>query len=267
MKVTETLRKAIHTHYAKVAQGNTQGCCGGGGCCGPAASAGEAARQIGYTQSDLGSIPDAANMGLGCGNPLALAALRTGETVLDLGCGGGLDCFLASPQVGDSGRVIGVDMTPEMIALARKNMLKGQYANVEFRLGEIENLPVADGIADVAISNCVINLSMDKQQVFREIYRVLKPGGRLCVSDVVALAPMPEAVRRDAALVAGCIGGAEQADALRAMLQAAGFADIKLEPKAQSREIIRSWGFAGNPDDYTASCDIRASKPAAPKIV
>jgi arsenite methyltransferase len=257
------LRGAIRTNYAKVARGSSAGCCGGG-CCGTdtQGSPAEIARALGYEQSDVSGVPAGANMGLGCGNPLSMASLQKGETVLDLGCGGGFDCFLASQRVGDSGRVIGVDMTPEMIELARDNAEKGGYANVEFRLGEIETLPVADGCVDVILSNCVINLATDKRRVYREAYRALKPGGRLSISDVLAIRPLPEAVRDDLSMISGCIGGAELAENIREMLGDAGFADIVLKPLEHSRAIIGGWNFKGNPEDYVASYEIRARKPS-----
>ena len=262
MDKKEVLRGVIRTNYAKVARGSARGCCGGGcSCDGVPVSAGEAAQKIGYTQIDLDGVPEGANMGLGCGNPLALASLKEGETVLDLGCGGGFDCFLARRQVGESGRVIGVDMTPDMIALARGNAEKSGYNNIEFRLGEIEHLPVADEEVDVILSNCVINLAQDKRQVFLEAFRVLKPGGRLSISDVVAEKPLPEEIKQDSALVSGCIGGAEYVENIRAMLQAAGFCGIALKPKEQSREIIQSWGFGWNAQDCVASYEIQARKP------
>jgi len=205
-------------------------------------------------------------MSLGCGNPLALASLAEGETVLDLGCGGGFDCFLASPRVGRSGHVIGVDMTPEMIALARSNAANQEYANVEFRLGEIENLPVADSTVDVIVSNCVINLALDKRRVFREAYRVLKPGGRLAISDVVAVQPLPDSVKQDVSMISGCIGGAELADDIHTMLEQSGFENVVVKPREQSRAIIQSWGFSGTPEDYVASCDIQAWKPENRRI-
>lgn len=258
----EDIRSAIRKNYAEVAKsGSTGGCCAGGCCCsGAPADIQESAKKLGYTEADFLNIPKDANMGLGCGNPIAIAELKEGETVLDLGCGGGFDCFLASRRIGATGFVIGVDMTPDMITLARKNAEQGGYTNVSFRLGEIEHLPVADGSVDVIISNCVINLSLDKEQVFKETHRVLKPGGRLSISDVVATAKMPEKVRRDLQLVACCIGGAEHVDDVRKMLKNAGFNDIRLTPKENSREIIKSWGFGNNVEDYVASYTIEAFK-------
>jgi SAM-dependent methyltransferase len=203
-------------------------------------------------------------MGLGCGNPLAIASLKEGETVLDLGSGGGFDCFLARGQVGTAGSVIGVDMTPEMIALARKNARKLGYSNVEFRLGEIEHLPVADGSVDVVISNCVINLSLNKAQVFREAFRVLRLGGRLSVSDVVAIADIPKDIRQDLGMISGCIGGAEQAGDLRVMLTNAGFTGIKMAPKDNSAEIVKGWVPESGIEAYVASYTIEAVKGPAP---
>jgi ubiquinone/menaquinone biosynthesis C-methylase UbiE len=200
-------------------------------------------------------------MGLGCGNPQAIASLRPGETVLDLGCGGGFDCFLAAKAVGESGRVIGVDMTPEMISKARQNAVKAGVSNVEFRLGEIENLPVADNSVDVIISNCVINLSPDKARVYKEAFRVLKRRGRLAISDIVATAPLPEEVKRDLALYAACVAGAAQMDDLRAMLRQAGFIRIRVTPKDRSRELIRGWAPGRNLEDFIVSANIEAVKP------
>ena len=258
----EDVRDAIRKNYAEVAKsGSTRGCCAGGCCCsGAPVDIEYSAKKLGYTEADLLNIPKDANMGLGCGNPIAIAELKEGETVLDLGCGGGFDCFLASRRVGATGFVIGVDMTPDMITLARKNAEEGGYTRVDFRLGEIEHLPAADKSVDVIISNCVINLSLDKEQVFKETFRVLKPGGRLSVSDVVATAHIPEKVRRDMKLVACCIGGAEHVDDVRTMLKNVGFTDIRLTTKENSREIIKSWGFGKNIEDYVASFIIEAKK-------
>lgn len=200
-------------------------------------------------------------MGLGCGNPQAIAALKAGEIVLDLGSGGGFDCFLAARQVGDTGHVIGVDMTPEMITKARANADQGNYRNVEFRLAEIENLPVADGSVDVIISNCVINLAPDKPRVFSEAYRVLKPGGRLAISDVVASAELPQEVREDMALYAGCMAGASAVPEVERMLAEAGFTGIHVTPKDESRSFIREWVPGSDISDYIVSAAIEAVKP------
>jgi ubiquinone/menaquinone biosynthesis C-methylase UbiE len=217
--------------------------------------------QIGYSPEELQAVPAAADLGLGCGNPQAIAALQPGETVLDLGSGGGFDCFLAARQVGPDGRVIGVDMTAEMVAKARNNAQEADYNNVEFRLGEIEHLPVADGSVDVILSNCVINLSPDKPQVFREAFRVLRPGGRLAISDVVATAPMPEAVRSDLALYAGCLAGAATIEELETALRSAGFDQIRIQPKEESRHFIRDWAPGRGIEDYLVSAGIEAVKP------
>ena len=206
-------------------------------------------------------MPVGADLGLGCGNPQAIAALQPGESVLDLGSGAGFDCFLAVRQVGESGRVIGVDMTAEMVAKARENAGEAGYVNVEFRLGEIEHLPVADASVDVIISNCVINLSPDKGQVFREAFRVLRPGGRLAISDVVATAPMPEEMRKDLALYAGCLAGAAAIDHLEAMLRETGFHQIRIQPKDESRQFIREWVPGRNIEDFIVSATIEAVKP------
>ncbi len=225
MKEEET-KKAVRESYARVAkQGNS--CCGPvSSCCGSTDLAHDISRQIGYTEEELRAVPEGANLGLGCGNPLALASLREGETVLDLGSGAGFDCFLAAGIVGETGRVIGVDMTPEMIEKARQNARKGDYTNVEFRLGEIENLPVADNSVDVIISNCVINLAPDKRRVFAEAFRVLKPGGRLMVSDMVVLRELPEVIRNSIEAYVGCISGAIMRDEYLRIIEAVGFQEV-----------------------------------------
>jgi SAM-dependent methyltransferase len=217
----EKARKIVREGYAKVARkGST--------CCGS-----ESSKEIGYTEEELIAVPEgAANMGLGCGNPVALASLKQGETVLDLGSGGGLDCFLAAKKVGEKGKVIGVDMTPEMIDRARDNAKKSKYKNVEFRLGEIENLPVADNTADVVISNCVINLSPNKKRVFQETFRVLKPGGRLMISDIVLLKQLPEAIRENVEAYIGCVSGAVMKDDYLALIEKAGFEHVKVVEEA-----------------------------------
>jgi ubiquinone/menaquinone biosynthesis C-methylase UbiE len=219
---------------------------------------------MGYSKEDLASVPESANMGLGCGNPVALASLKPGETVVDLGSGGGFDCFLAAKQAGDTGRVIGVDMTPDMVSKARKNAVKMEMSNVDFRLGEIENLPVADNSADIIMSNCVINLSPDKLGVYHEAFRILKPGGRLSISDVLATATLPDEIQKDLALVAACVGGAATIDDTVKLLEQAGFQDIKIRPNDESRELIRQWdpSKSENAVDYVVSAYIEAIKPS-----
>lgn len=255
------LKGFISKKYASIAlKKPAAGCCSSSCCCGGEVDARKEALKLGYSEADLASIPNDANMGLGCGNPVVTASLKTGETVLDLGCGGGMDCFLSRAKVGETGYVIGVDMTPEMVALARKNVEKSGYKNIDIRLGEIEHLPVADSSVDVIISNCVINLSLDKQQVLNEAHRVLKAGGRLCVSDIVATCELPDQIKRDVELLAGCVAGAELIDNLRLMLESAGFRNINLYPKEESREIIDSWTPGKNVSDYVASYIIEAIK-------
>ena len=223
------VRKAVRDGYAQVALGTNRSCCGGpSSCCGSGNAVQTIGEMIGYSREQMAAVPEGSNLGLGCGNPVALASLREGETVLDLGSGAGFDCFLAAKAVGDTGRVIVVDMTPEMLAKARENAAKAGYRNVEFRLGEIEHLPVADASVDVILSNCVINLSPEKPQVFVEAYRVLKPGGRLTVSDVVLLKPLPQRLAGSAAAYLGCVAGASlKADYLN-MLYKAGFTDVRV---------------------------------------
>jgi len=260
------IRRAVRDSYAQVAEASEQGegCGEAGGCCGVASDAAINAlvsTRLGYAETDLQSVPAGADMGLGCGNPRALASLKPGETVLDLGSGGGFDAFLAAREVGEQGRVIGVDMTPAMITKARANAERGQYTNVAFRLGEIEHLPVADASVDVIISNCVINLSPDEAQVFREACRVLRPGGRLAVSDVVASAELPEHLRDDPALYAGCMAGASRIDRLEAMIRAAGFEGVRIAPKDESRSFIKDWAPGRGVEDYLVSATIEAFKP------
>lgn len=264
----DALRQQVREAYAEVARasdaGQASGCATS--CCGTSDDAAIntlISTRLGYSTADLAAVPSGADMGLGCGNPKAIAALRPGETVVDLGAGGGFDCFLAAREVGAQGRVIGVDMTPDMVSKARANAVKGRFDNVEFRLGEIEHLPVADGTADVVISNCVINLSPDKAQVFRDAFRVLKPGGRLAISDVVATAELPEAMRQDAALIAGCMGNASLIADLEAMMRAAGFAQIRIEPKDESKAFIADWAPGRNVTDYVVAATIEAVKPGA----
>ena len=218
---------------------------------------------MGYSKEDLAGVIEGANMGLGCGNPVALASLKPGETVVDLGSGGGFDCVLAAKQVGQSGQVIGVDMTPEMISKARENAKQMGTRNVEFRLGEIEHLPVADNRADLIMSNCVINLSPDKRQVYREAYRILKPGGRLSISDVLATAPLPAKIRKNLALVAACVGGAATIDDTKEMLADTGFQNIKISAHDKSRDLTRAWEPDKNDNalDYVVSAYIEAIKP------
>lgn len=258
----DSVRQAVRQQYGRVAAG-AAGCGSGQGCCdAPMADASVVSQILGYTAEDVSSAPSGANMGLGCGNPQAIANLKPGETALDLGSGGGFDCFLAARQVGDAGRVIGVDMTPEMVSKARRNAEKGGYRNVEFRLGEIESLPVADEMVDVIISNCVINLSPDKSRVFAEAYRVLKPGGRLAISDIVAFAELPEDIRRDMALYTGCMAGASMVSEVEAMLLSAGFKQVGVAPKDESKSFISDWAPGTPITDYVVSATIEAVKPA-----
>lgn len=231
-------------------------------CCGPAPGVEAKARRMGYSDAEIAAVSEGANLGLGCGNPQAIAALRPGEIVVDLGSGAGFDCFLAARQVGPHGRVIGVDMTHEMLRKARDNAARLGAGNVEFRLGEIEHLPVADNTADVVMSNCVINLVPDKAQVYREAFRVLKPGGRLAISDVVNLAPLSPELAADPALLCGCISGAASAGQVETWLAAAGFAGIRVAVKPESRELIATWAPGSGVENHVASASIQAIKPA-----
>ncbi len=249
----DRVKTQVRTAYAKVAEG---GCGCGVGCCG---AEGSGSLAMGYTEADLASVPEGANLGLGCGNPQAIAALQPGETVLDLGSGAGFDCFLAAKQVGEKGHVVGVDMTPEMVAKARENARRVQATNVEFRLGEIEHLPVLDASVDVILSNCVINLSPDKGTVFKEAFRALKPGGRLAISDVVATGDMPRELVESVEALTGCVSGSAKVDRLRTLLAEAGFEGIRIEPRAESRAIIGQ--CMPGAEDYVASATIEAKKP------
>ena len=281
-KDKEKVRQAVRENYGNIAKsvsmvsgiGTTPSCCGSTqsktadnpeeSCCGPQHVSNEQLNALmGYTQQDLAGVPEGANMGLGCGNPVALASLKPGETVVDLGAGGGFDCFLAAKQVGESGKVIGVDMTPDMLTTARINAEKIGSKNVEFRLGEIEHLPVGDNSVDIIMSNCVINLSPDKLNVYKDAFRVLKPGGRLAIADIVTTAPLPENIRKNMALVTACVGGAATIEDTKEMLKEAGFVEIKVEPKNRSRELIQAWdpNKSDNAGDYVVSAYIEAVKP------
>lgn len=247
------IRKYVRERYAGIARQGGSCCAPSTSCCAEAA-ADEAGRKIGYTDEELKSAPQGANLGLGCGNPVALASLKEGDTVLDLGSGAGFDCFLAARAVGPKGFVIGVDMTPEMVEKARENARRGGYGNVEFRLGEIEHLPAADGSVDAVISNCVINLSTAKDKVFAEAFRVLRPGGRAMVSDLVLSRELPEPVARSLAAYAGCVSGASRKEEYLRLMESAGFRNVRIveetsfsigeaEPNAQANSIAEAFNI------------------------
>lgn len=252
-------RTAVRERYSRVASASTS--CGGdtSPCCEPAP---DTARKLGYSDEDLAAVAEGANLNLGCGNPTGIASLEAGDTVLDLGAGGGFDCFLAAREVGPAGHVIGVDMTPEMVEKARGNVEPNDAPNVEFRLGEIEHLPVADESVDVILSNCVINLSPDKPQVFREAYRVLRPGGRLAISDVVLTSELPTDLQRNPSSIAACVGGAAAVPALETMLTETGFVAVSIEPESDSDEFIREWDSERDLNEYLVAATIEAEKPA-----
>ena len=262
-KHPDEIRTVVRKKYGEVAKRDSSGCCTPiSSCCGESETSLEHVGKLtGYSHNELRLAPEGSNMGLGCGNPQAIAALKPGETVLDLGSGGGFDCFLAAKQVGHTGKVIGVDMTPEMVSKARENARKGDYSNVEFRLGEIEHLPAADGCIDVIISNCVINLSPHKLEVFKEAFRILKPGGRLAISDVVATAQLPAEFKNDLDLLCACVSGAATVLEITEMLQEAGFQDIRIQTQDESRELISHWVPGKNVQDYIVSATIEAIKP------
>ena len=253
----DVIREAVRETYDGIARADSAGC-----GCGPEDSsvAAVASTRMGYSQEELDVLPEGSDLGLGCGNPQAVAALQPGETVLDLGSGAGIDCFLAARQVTSTGRVIGVDMTASMIAKARQNADQVDAGNVEFRLGEIENLPVADSTVDVIISNCVINLSPDKPAVYREAFRVLKQGGRLAISDVVALAELPVEVKSDMALLGSCVSGAATVPELESLLSEIGFGDVEIKTAGESRDFIQEWAPGSRMEDYVVSATIEAKK-------
>ncbi|VAW50870.1 Arsenite methyltransferase [hydrothermal vent metagenome] len=262
----DEIRQNVRESYAQVAQASNEGesCGTTGSCCGVSDDTAIntlVSTRLGYSENDLENVPEGADMGLGCGNPRAIASIQKGETILDLGSGGGFDCFLAAAETGDNGLVIGIDMTPTMISKARNNAVKGKYNHIEFRLGEIEHMPVANDEIDVIISNCVINLSPDKNQVFSEAFRVLKPGGRLAISDVVASTELPEDMKKDLALYAGCMAGASLISDLQNILEQCGFKKINIAPKDDSKDFIKDWAPGRGVEDYVLSATIEAVKP------
>ena len=265
-----THRRIVRERYSNIAA-NSEGssCCepsagDGGSCCED--STGTDSERLGYSTEDVESVAGDADLGLGCGNPKAIADLEEGETVLDLGSGAGFDCFLAAREVGSEGAVIGVDMTPEMIETARENVDKNDATNVEFRLGEIEHLPVADASVDVIISNCVINLSPAKAQVFSEAFRVLVPDGRVAVSDVVLTTSLPKSIKTDPDSLAACVAGASTVNNIEQMLKDAGFVDVRIEPKDDSAEFISEWDSERDMSEHIVSATIEARKPPAEQV-
>jgi arsenite methyltransferase len=258
------IKEMVRARYGGIAAAATDtSCCtpAAASCCGAEATSRDKAQRMGYSEAELAAVPDGANLGLGCGNPQAIAAMQPGETVVDLGSGAGFDCFLAAQQVGDSGQVIGVDMTHEMLKKARDNAARIGASNVEFRLGELEHLPIADDTADVVISNCVINLVPDKEQVFREAFRVLKPGGRLAVSDIINTAPLSLELQSDPGLLCGCVAGAAPGESVERWLASAGFVDVRITPKPESRELIKTWAPGRNLEVHIVSAMVEARKP------
>jgi len=224
----KNIKEIVKKGYARIAKQESSCCSPANSCCGSPDTSETISRKIGYSEEEIKAAPEGANLGLGCGNPLAHASLKEGETVLDLGSGAGFDCFLAAHRVGKNGRVIGVDMTQEMVQKARENAIKGNYENVEFKLGEIEDIPVADSSVDIVISNCVINLSPDKGKVFKEAFRILKPGGRLMISDIVLLKELPDFIKNSIEAYVGCVSGAIMKDEYIEALEEAGFQEIKI---------------------------------------
>jgi len=282
-KNRESIRQHVRERYGRIARedgacvealdgssrvSSSRSCCAPvTSCCGDSTalelrgtSAEAISKTMGYSAQDLVGLPEGADMGLGCGNPVAVASLEKGQTVLDLGSGGGIDCFLAAEKVGRRGKVIGIDMTPDMVSKARSNAEKVGAENVEFRLGEIEHLPVADTSVDVILSNCVINLTPDKKAVFREAHRVLKPGGRLAISDILTVEDLPEEIRSDLELIGACIGGASTVDETRQLLEQAGFEDVRITPTDQSRTLVEQWSPGHAIADAVISATIEAVK-------
>ncbi len=261
---SNAVRQLVREHYGKVAAGNGCGCgndINTGGCSPPVQAADSIGSVLGYSERDLDSVVEGANMNLGCGNPVAISKLKNGETVLDLGSGGGFDSFLAAKVVGPQGMVIGVDMTAEMITKARENAKKMNADNVTFRLGEIEHLPVADSSVDVIVSNCVVNLSPDKKSVWQEAFRVLRPGGRLAISDVVATAALPAAMKQQAALLTGCVAGADRVETMEAQLREVGFEKVHIVIRPESKQFLQHWFPDSGAEHYVASANIEARKP------
>lgn len=260
------IRDSVRERYGDIARHSQENPAAVSSCCGGLIDPFELIKPrsqsvlMGYSEEEIASVPEGAVLGLGCGNPQAIAALKPGEVVLDLGCGAGFDSFLAARRVGESGRVIGVDMTPEMIDTARANALQGNFQNVEFQLGEIEDLPIDDDSIDVILSNCVINLAPDKSAVYREAYRVLKKGGRLAISDMVASGEMPPEIREDLNLHSACVAGALEVEELRNILEEAGFQQIRITPKDDSRQFISKWTPGIPVEDFVISASIQAIK-------
>lgn len=260
----EDIKNQVRAAYREVAEANKENksCGNSRSCCGVSAKPeAEYSEKLGYSKEELENVPEGCNMGLGCGNPQKIADLKKGEVVLDLGTGGGFDAFLAAKKVGPKGKVYGVDMTPEMLSTARANAKKGGYKNVEFLLGEIEHLPLPNNEIDTIISNCVINLSTDKTQVFKESFRVLKEGGRIAISDVIANKPLPKEMVNNQNLYCNCISGAITIDQLKTILSRVGFTDIVIEPQQNSRQFIKEWVPDAKAEDYVVSAKIMATKP------
>ncbi|HWQ21305.1 MAG TPA: arsenite methyltransferase [Clostridia bacterium] len=258
LPVDQKIKEIVKDKYGKIAAGSGCGC--GSGCQPmPDDSVDDISKGLGYSDADLAAVPEGANLGLGCGNPLAFAALKEGDVVLDLGSGAGFDSFLAARKVGTTGKVIGVDMTPEMIARATANAKSGGYDNVEFLLGDIEALPLPDDSVDMAISNCVINLAPDKEKVFRELYRVLRPGGRFMVSDLVLLKELPEKVRTDVEAYVGCVAGAVLKDQYLGVISAAGFEDVRIVDQSCNAEVVDHQGNQLSPEDDRRADDLMRS--------
>ena len=260
-KENKEIKKIVKEGYARIAKQGTS-CCPSGSCCGSINSAQDISKSVGYSDEEMSGVPEGANLGLGCGNPVAIASLKEGETVLDLGAGAGFDAFLAAQRVGKTGRIIGVDMTPEMIEKARANAKKGNYTNVEFRFGEIEKLPVDNSSVDVIISNCVINLSPDKEQVFNEAFRVLKPGGRLMVSDLVLVKELPDAIKESVEAYVGCLAGAIRKDEYLKLITMAGFQDVEVISES-NYPVDAMFDNLKGAEDAVASIKVSAKKPVA----